>query len=835
MALKISLNSGDFGTAGTWGSASNVPTIHASTNINWSTGSIYTATFTAPDTSSYCQGMIVFVSIQGSGTHTYTVTLQEGGVDTATSVEFNASDIPTTGNYLFIRFPTPYQYTTTSANQYRFRIIRTGTGAIANAQMSADASGTLTAFLAVDDRSGAPGVNDDAFVTGWADNVGMNTVTVTVEANKTFGSGTNANQTVSASLGSRSWGNALYLLKGGTLKYAESANIACTVKGNIITYGGGTFEMKPTSTTYTHRLIHDQNGQTMGNFGIGVWTGGKNDWQGSPKSSTSLWKTKYASGVGTAADPLILADPVDWEVGDEIMVCASSDNATNYQESENKFIITKNSATSYVISNTSGGAEAALTYTHNSNAHVLNLQRNVIVEPLVTTHPTYYVDFSIDGLSDIKWTRFQYIGGTTAGRLGVYVNQNGLATGACTFDYNVGYAALRNTFRFDGNKKVKTYTGLIACNSNSVTNGGQIIISSSRNNGIFNDFFSVKHNRIGIDLGGMVNNTLNRPVVVSCNLGNVANTTASGGIVLYSVINSTINDAEVSCCRRHGIMLNTSNPKVTFNNLQCGTKGINTGEGADITCFTDNYQRVIFNESNFGSAERITNYTNMLAGSIVSFHTNEQTDNNHIWYTPGGQGRSTGAGLSDTTVRTPGSLGVRLAPEEATSGMEWIFYIPAQANSVVSFRGYFQKNTAFSTDVVTVELWLPGSTVADATITLSNTYDAWQSVSLSADNTSPVDSLATIKVIAITATASAYVYIDDFYNAGDTLTNSDKVTGLDTWFEGLPIEIIAPQTVPVADIVAAVWDEPNSNHVTAGTTGANLGKALDKGTFIALS
>jgi hypothetical protein len=179
--------------------------------------------------------------------------------------------------------------------------------------------------------------------------------------------------------------------------------------------------------------------------------------------------------------------------------------------------------------------------------------------------------------------------------------------------------------------------------------------------------------------------------------------------------------------------------------------------------------------------------------------------------------QATGALLTDTTVRTPGSLGVRLAPEDATNGCKWEFNIYCKASSIINFFGYFQKNAAFATDVARVELWLPGSTSADDTFTLADNAD-WQACSLSASYTGTIDTLATIKVIGLTAIASAYLYCDDFYNAGDTVTNSDKVTGLDTWVSGKPVSIIAPQQVSAADI----WTFDTDNLTTANTTGKKL-------------
>jgi hypothetical protein len=85
-------------------------------------------------------------------------------------------------------------------------------------------------------------------------------------------------------------------------------------------------------------------------------------------------------------------------------------------------------------------------------------------------------------------------------------------------------------------------------------------------------------------------------------------------------------------------------------------------------------------------------------------------------------------------------------------------------------------------------------------------------------------------VTAISATAGAYLYADDFYNAGDTVTSTDKVTGLDTWYQGKPLTIITPQATSAADI----WTFPTANLTTAGTTGNILKKVLTVGKFLGL-
>ena len=91
-------------------------------------------------------------------------------------------------------------------------------------------------------------------------------------------------------------------------------------------------------------------------------------------------RTLFVSGLGTAASPMITADPVDWVVNDRVVVLATSNNANNFLETEERYIKTKNSTTSYVLSSTAGGVETALVYTHLTTARIYNVQRNVIIQ-----------------------------------------------------------------------------------------------------------------------------------------------------------------------------------------------------------------------------------------------------------------------------------------------------------------------------------------------------------------------------------------------------------------------------------------------------------------------
>ena len=148
MAFKIPNATGKWGTASTWDSVTNTPTLHASTNISLSTSGIYSAVFTAPNTTNYCTGVLIYQAngaVGGSGI--FTIVLQENGSDVgggAGTVSLNIADMR--AGWTYFRFTTPYQFTSTTAGYYRFRAYRGSTTNVPS--FSADSSGSLFAFLA---------------------------------------------------------------------------------------------------------------------------------------------------------------------------------------------------------------------------------------------------------------------------------------------------------------------------------------------------------------------------------------------------------------------------------------------------------------------------------------------------------------------------------------------------------------------------------------------------------------------------------------------------------------------------------------------------------------
>jgi len=830
-----------------WDTVTNTPTLHASTNISVINTQIYSATFTAPNTTNAVTGVAVMMVSSGSwasGNQTITCTLQESTVDTVATATITTNTL-TTGAYtantwIYFKFATPYVFTTTGAGAYRFKMTR---GSSTNQPtLRSDSGGANFAYMATIDVTGAIATTDDLLVLGhnYAD------TTVTWDGTQTIGSGLAAASPPTSGV---TLSTALYIGAHGIVTADTTASVTTTCKGHVMVSLYGTFNIGSSGTAYPSGKVFTWsfNPTTSGDFSLRSYAG-TIEWWGTPKSSTTLYKTTYSSGTGIAADPLLTADAVNWDVNDEVVTLASSDNATNYNELEYKFIKTKNTASSYVLSNTAGGAESAYTYTHNTNAYILNVQRNIIFTTTSSTkawqpyiNNAVVTNASVTWSANMPWVRLENIGTADT------TNQQGLHFGGTTTVYNIDYTVFYNILYCGlwgaSNTATITSTGVIMVkNTATILNG--FIYGQAFANKTFDDLFLLDCGSVQALVLYASSITFNRLRMNA--IRKSATPTANAAIMFNIATNCVFNDCEVNAsCTAVGFA-NPMGADNVLNNCTFGTKGKN--QGADIAVATTGaYHGALFNNCTFGSntfwtSTATNNYKMFIAGSKIRFHKMNGTDNNHAWYTPYGIARSTGSGLSDTLVRTPGSLNVRIAPEDSTTGFTFYFKIPASINTTVAFNGFFLKNVAMGTDVCTVSLYLPGNDPAllapDDTVTLSNnTSNTWtgsavQAVSLSSYYTGTVDGFAIVAVNAKSTTASAYLYCADFYNSGDTVTLYDKLAGLTIWYQGEPSPVITQ--LNLGGVAPAVWATATSGLTTPGTTGNNMKKVLTVPKFIGL-
>lgn len=830
---------GNFSDAATWGKSSNsIATqgdVHATTNITPTTGGVNSAVFTAPNiTGNKSIGCMIYVATKAS-TGSWTATLQEdsgAGFANVAGATANIAQAALLANqWHYFKWTTPYAYTVAAAGKYRIQV---KVSSSSSGTAAADGAGTAIYVIDLNDIGGPPALGDRAFLLP-ANQSGTRTVTVTGTSGNNVGDSAVGQSNLP---GQRTALCALHMSgltadgSEGLLKWDTTASATLTVRGMINRYLGSEQRMgtvaSPMPAGIIATLVYDQNG-TEGTAGGRTWLGSRLILQGAPTPNTTDWKRSYVSGAGTTGSPLIISAGAAFSVNDQIMITSATTGQTEW-----KYIKTVNSSTSYVLSATAGGAESGLSFTHLTTDYVVTISRNVVVASNINSLGFFeYHGTSGNttvGPVDVDWVRLETCGNSQTSKNGFLIQGNTGILG--NIDYSVAWQPKYRSFMWSTCKAATTVTGLIATSGGGSVGASVVgaLYLTSAGGKTFNDCFIVGCRRLGVDTSGASNLTFNRLVCNGNNLANTAPSSSGTGMLLVNTSAIRFNNCDVQGNLGSGIV-HSGVQDATYSNCTIGNVSTNV---IDIYATADTYTTATFVSSSFGSPTLLSNYLNGVPGSVHRFHRLNATDNKHYWYTAYGSAQSTGASLTDTTVRTPGSLGARLTPEDGTDGFLWQFYIPAKASSFVNFYGFFMLNAAFTGDAsasARVEMWLPGSSVADATTTLSKATNNWQAVSLGALNSANVtDGLAQIIVYGITATAGAYVYADDFYNAGDGTTNSDKVTGLDTWLNGQPSPVITPQATSPADI----WTYATSGLTTPGTTGKQLKDALTTGKFLGL-
>lgn len=811
--------SGTWSTASIWDTNTNTATLNASTNVTLSTSDTFTAAFTAPNTTNASTGIsILIVNKAASGSPTtLTATLQEATVDTAHTVTITLANVDVGAANGWVRLvpASPYVFTATTANRYRWKL-KVDSGTVTVAQSS---TGGAPAYWSWDDRHSVPTSSDPVQIIPKNEDAGL---TVTFDSGATAG-GTTNNQAL------RSITTGIQLDQGSILAADTAASTTLTQTGGTYIAGGCELRLGTVASPYpsgrTCRV-------TMSNSAIAIPdASSKLIVQGNPLTN---WKSTYASGAGTAASPMITAGDIG-SVGDEVLIGAASDDATNYDQTESRFIITKNSDTSYVLSLTSGGAEAALTYTHAAGADIVNVQYNVVLAGASAAAGIYIIMSGTGstvtaGNYNIDWARFDNVAGISF--LGVGTSYIDIPTNG-TLDNCVAYGGDWGQFRFTTDI-VTSHTGLIGY-STSGQALGQVDSASFVFNGASNltmtDCFCMGHDCNGFALSGSFVITLAGCKAYACGAAGGGN---SAGFYFASSGQIAVTDIGVHASRVNSVYLGGVNG-LAFSGGALGTLG--ESKTSEISCGSATFNNVLFDSVLFGSPTFITGTTSQTVGSELRFHRKNATDDNHEWYTIYGRGFA-----EATITRSPG-LAVGIEADDATTGFTWDFQIPVTQNSLGRFFGWFLKDTTLGTDDVTVSMYLPDnpttSGVPDVSVTLNDTTgSSWsdaneQFASLVDSYTGDKPGVATV-FVNVKSTSGGILYADDFFNAGDRTTTFDQITGLNTWVGGKPIGVIQPSVPSAIDNAQAVWDYLKADATTTGTMGKQMNDILTTGKFIAL-
>lgn len=773
--------------------------------VSVSASGIFSTAFTAPNTTNKVTGCFIFFSsLPTAGNGDIVITLQESTVDKV-SATMLVADVKLGFNY--VRFSTPYQFTTTSASAYRFKANSTVT---TNGTIRTDGSlfmygVTIDNTMAVSSIS----VGNDIWCMGFHDS-GLTTKSLSFSGTSlSFGTGTDT------SMGSQTTatvGAALTIGNGGTVAWDTAASCTVQIRGSIFATNGGTLDKRGNSSDITKvsKLIIDNN---TSNNQFGVLSafqgyGGKILTTGKTVNAYAI----YSSGTGTSASPVVTTGDHGFTVDDELIFGGASDYAKN----EIRYVKSIPATNQLVLSSTIGGAESALAQTHAASSYIGNMTRNSIITPLTTTRGYWVINSTnvTSFTSSFDYTRMEY--SSCQQGFGFQLNTtSGLATmdGLVMYHNSVNG---RNSVTVSGSVEA-TYSNIIMYNQTGTIFAGQsgLVLSGSSNKTInyilgYNAPGGTGSTGILSLFNGAVNNTINHLHTYGANS---VNNSAGYALGIVSSIGNTFNNCTIDATRQQGIYYSSVQDN-TFNNCNFGAIATNTIE---LLVASGTYNTSVFNSCTTASATTVSGASGMLSGSKIGFHRFQDTDRTHRSYRPFGNFQSTGSSLTDTVADTTfdaDSLAFRLEPISATDYLTYTWGMPQRAGNTIVYSGKIRKTSAFNGNAK-VELFLDGSSTADATYTLSGSADTWIPFVLSADYTSgTIDRNASIKV-SVRGTAG-YVYMDTFFNSAK---QTNPIGSLDLWQDGAPNSYLVSTVASASEIAGIVWDTAKADHTIAGTFG----------------
>jgi hypothetical protein len=815
MALLVGDTTGNISTLAA-NRISNSPTINASTNINITSGGVSSLGFTAPSLLDSSLGVLIYGNLTGTS-GTITAKLQLSGVDVpGATITINLVDYKI-NSWNYFKWAAPVAFTSLTASAYTIRMnVTSASGTI---RAAADSGGSNIAFVAVDSRTATPTDGDELFLVS-----PNNTADVTFTVDTTTCQIGDAASTTAPS--GRELTNALYINNKAILKYSRVANSKYQVKGNIFVYNGGTVDQGTEADpidAFTSTLEWNQNGTTV-SFGYVVLAGGKWYQYGTEK----ILKGLYDHGVGTAADPFTLTTAVSWNVNDKIAIAAASNDATNYNQVEERFIKTVVSPTEYVLSTTVGGAEAALTFTHFQNARVINLTNSVIVTT-TSTSMYWYGQSRSNTAGDviIAYASFQNIGSQTTSKFGFQ-----LVSGTTQMRCNLDHVAFDNVngtcFALNTTIAANTFTDLVIYN----------VINGTTSTGVISTFSGCKNQTLGATGSGVyilkvnrcaIGFTVNANIVyndLEINAANYAGLTTARALYIVNSALLAINGLALNCSRYPiGISGATAS---TVRLGEIGTLGENKSSTAHVIPVTETYNTIVFENCSFGSnLDLYQDEELMINESYIAFFRLDEDDNYHKIALVGGEIGSAGAGLPDTTTQIAGSKSVYFAPNGSGEDLFLDFFLPTRVNGAPNAVWFGRINSSFTTGTFTGQLFLPEQTTPSSTFTFGTTQNSWLVMSVAATYTGTTEEVSLLRINVNCVDAGARAYIDTFYNA---TIEQNPVATMDVWNKGFPVNVLIPQ----AGDPLGVWAVAQSIVNVNGTMGQRVLRLLEEGNFIAL-
>lgn len=622
MSVLVSIATGNFLTAGTWGLVDNTSYLNAENATESPLTTLYSDTRSAAFTPGAITvshiGIKLCERIGTTGTISVSLRNATLGLDdfvAGTEVTINVADLPSAleadlnGGWIFFKLASPVLLL--AATNYN---VQAKTSNATQVDLWCDATVDNLARALITTTTQAPVAGDDMIVAGEKTGVGTaNNFIVTMNETVTTDYGTASTSLVTPAIAICSGG----ILRSGVVA-ATTYNLK--VSGNIIVYSGGELDLgtvgaeMPRNSSMTLLLDSGANvdfGLTVRNLGTFVSQG----------LSRTVAKNIVSCKLNTdeAAAQTILGVDTDtgWLSGDEIAIASTSRTAS---ECEVRILSANANAADMTVT---VGLTNAHSGTSPTQAEVILLTRNVKIQGASATLQAY-VDIKATATVDVDWTEFKWLGSNTA-------NRRGIDCAVTTGSVNIQYSSLHN-FSVGSSRGLNmtgaSGTGLTFSNNVtfSIANNNFVNVANSGswivNNNIFMLNTDGSQNMVVLsDIGGtFTNNT-----IVGTNGSGVALT------ITEVNINGVVN---FSGCVIHsnggvGLLFNSNTINSNFSNFTIwrnGSNGLDGGSGVKIldcnfinfTMFGNNFRNI--SASNFGAFHNVI-FDNLVSNGDSSFST----------------------------------------------------------------------------------------------------------------------------------------------------------------------------------------------------------------------
>jgi hypothetical protein len=763
---------------------------YGATNTTITTGS-NGQQFTAPNTTDQALGVVVVFRSKRVG-GTFTAELLESGTPVA-SITINQDDIPTfsIATPLYLELAVPYTYTTTASNAYRWRFSASGgTGTTSLAQQTSVSGQPSTG--SVSSVTGTPALGDSVYVCSPN---GAGSVVALIDNTGTIGptSPITALDTFTQDNG------AIHIGAGGIVRWSSGFTGTFNISGVIYNYFLGFLDLSDNGTAIAGNLKFLTAGNQV--LSCGVKSLGRSRIKGIERTLSA----RYVEGDGSTATPLTVDEPTDWQVDDYIAIAPSSDNASNWLETEYKYIRTVVSDTEFTLSDTIGGAESPLT---NS--------RDYEEVPVCLFDYDFFIDTNSANNANTLgffWHNARNTGGDDADYSYFHANRVGAVTsvsnhsGFTVYGFQSGSglsnptgrlanALVRNTFfigfRAGGSAGQNSMTNIFAIDHlNNYGSGAPVYIQGDRTV-VLDGCIIIDCARQGLTFF----NATSRQVI-DCELWGVNRNNISNGAFLISNAYVVCDNLNIHCSRQ-AIVLSTSNDSV-FSNSFIGTKGQNESY---IFAAIDTVVRATFILCNFAeNATLINGASGMQSGSIIAFQNYNEEPNRHFFYTELAFFQQTGPDLPDTTLVVAGASTLSCEPYAGiTESAYYDFEIPTIVSNAVQVAQQLMRNSSYD-GTITYELYYPNEDPNQATPEATTTLSSFpasvvQAATLGYQYLGTENSVSVLRVKISPTSAGGIVYLGPFYNQR---TIDNPPASLASYRNGLPTRFITQNAGSPAD------------------------------------